>query len=167
MFWRSRRTWSLDAKPEMKLGLYTAILVQKFFKDSFSKVLGKTTQTNTLRVLWCGGPWRPTTEEAQACNISQKKPPATPVICARHTEENTAWSRLNDRDLGRREDPKTCLSLSHDCRRSRSKTLNKVLKTNKKQKEKTTTQPQKPTENQGKKSRLTDLLLLTTSSRAS
>jgi hypothetical protein len=59
------------------------------------------------------------------------------------------------------------LSLSHDCRRSRSKTLNKVLKTNKKQKEKTTTQPQKPTENQGKKSRLTDLLLLTTSSRAS
>jgi hypothetical protein len=58
-------------------------------------------------------------------------------------------------------------SLSHDCRRSRSKTLNKVLKRNKKQKEKTTTQPRKPTENKGKKPRLTDLLLLITSSRAS
>jgi hypothetical protein len=39
---------------------------------------------------------------------------------------------------------------------------------NKKQKEKTTTtQPRKPTENQGKKTKLTDLLLLITSSRAS
>jgi hypothetical protein len=42
-------------KPEMKLGLYTAILVLKFFKDSFSKVLGKIHKTNTLRVLCCGG----------------------------------------------------------------------------------------------------------------
>jgi hypothetical protein len=39
----------------MKLGLYTAIPVLKFFKDSFSKVLRKKHKTNKLRVLWCGG----------------------------------------------------------------------------------------------------------------